>query len=246
MSTTQKPPPGCATLSPPNSSGPARLTSVQSETCRPATSLGSPNAISSLASEDGRLPSSFTGGLTLDLFGQAPAPASRSASATCGKAAAKAAETAVICGLYSVGSSASVRLQRCMESRLLMQLEKDGGTKRRATWKAMATPAGRSYCQLVPSARSMKESGYSGWPTPAARDGKDISRSNAFPSQRERHSPSMATRWLEAGRSWRVISAAYCLAMGYPSKWNETRLKALETRLSLKSPPRSSSRAKKP
>jgi DNA (cytosine-5)-methyltransferase 1 len=65
------------------------------------------------------------------------------------------------------------------------QLNGDGSTKHSGRWKILATPAGRPLCQLSLSARDMSESGFRGWPTPAARDGRDISRSNAFLSQRK-------------------------------------------------------------
>jgi hypothetical protein len=147
-----------------------------------------------------------------------------------------------IFGLPGFASSSSAALQSCLESRLRQRLGVVGSTTCSATWSVFHTPAGRRVFQRAASEQITYVGGSGLWPTPAARDGKDISRSNAFLSQRQRHSPSMATRWLELGRPWQVITAVYCLAMGYPSSWNETRFGATETRLS----PRSLRRSSKP
>jgi hypothetical protein len=72
-------------------------------------------------------------------------------------------------------------------------------------------------------------------PTPAARDFRDISKGQAFLSQRSWHSPSLATRLLERGVHWTMLSEAYEAAMGYPSKHTEIELKPSETRSSRKS-----------
>src|SRR3569623_816594 len=120
----------------------------------------------------------------------------------------------------------SASLQSSLESKCETQLSGVGSMKHSGRWKTLVTPAGRSLRQLSLRARDMSESGFPGWPTPAARDGRDISRSIAFLSQRKRHSPSMATRLLEQGAPWTVSTAVYCIAMGYPSSWNDTRLKA--------------------
>jgi hypothetical protein len=73
--------------------------------------------------------------------------------------------------------------------------------------------------QLV-QALTTSATGFISLPTPCARDGKDISRSNAFLSQRKRHSPSLATRLLDSGHSWRVITAARSRARGYGNAIN--------------------------
>jgi hypothetical protein len=145
-----------------------------------------------------------------------------------------------IFGLPGFASSKSAALQSSLESKLQQRLGAVGSTKYSATWSVFYTPAGRRCFQRAASELITFGAVSGSWPTPAARDGKDISRSNAFLSQRRRHSPSMATRWLELGRPWQVITAVYCLAMGYPSSWNETRLGATGMRSFPKSPRRSS------
>lgn len=52
------------------------------------------------------------------------------------------------------------------ENRLRQQLEKTGSTECILTWKASATPAGRSLSRLVPSMRPIAEIDCGLWPTP--------------------------------------------------------------------------------
>lgn len=76
-------------------------------------------------------------------------------------------------------------------------------------------------------------------PTPAARDFRDISKGQAFLSQRKRHSPSLATKLLERGVHWTMLSTAYEVAMGFPSRHTEIELRPLETQSSRRSRKRS-------
>lgn len=71
-------------------------------------------------------------------------------------------------------------------------------------------------------------------PTPAARDYRDLSAGKAFLSQRKRHSPSLATKLLERGVHWTMLSTAYEVAMGFPSGWSAVELSPSETRSALK------------
>ena len=201
----------------------------------PMTSEVLPSAISSPASGAGVTPSASPAGSTTDLSGPALAPASHFRPRTSGMVVAPVEPIDGIFGHPGAGSLSSAGLQRCLASRLRQRLGTVGSTKLSATWSVFHTPAGRQYCQRAASELVIFGGVSGSWPTPAARDGKDVSRSNAFLSQRLRHSPSMATRWLSLGRPWQVITAVYCLAMGYPSSWNETRLKAMATPSSRKS-----------
>ncbi len=69
-------------------------------------------------------------------------------------------------------------------------------------------------------------------PTPAARDFRDLSAGKAFLSQRKRHSPSLATKLLERGVHWTMLSTAYEVAMGFPSQWSAGESSRWATRLS--------------
>lgn len=199
--------------------------------CEPTTSEDIPKPISSLASAGGLSPFGSPVGQMTDLFGQEVAPANPTASLKSLMAERKATAMKETFGRISSPSSESDRLTLSLASKLQDQFSGDGGTGRRWTLRVFHTPVRRLFFGLTPVGPRTKESGSIGWPTPAARDGKDISRSNAFLSQRRRHSPSMATRWLELGRRWQDITTVYCLAMGYPSQWNDARPKDTATRL---------------
>src|SRR5581483_9964158 len=72
-------------------------------------------------------------------------------------------------------------------------------------------------------------------PSPNARDGKDVSSTSVHLASRQRHQPSAATRLLERGISWKLISTAYELMMGFPSRWSAAVYTVAATRSSRKS-----------
>lgn len=208
----------------------------------PETSEASSSAISSPAAADGLR--GFVGlhGQTIVSAGLEAVLVSRGATPTYGRVAAKATPIRGIFGLRGFGSYASAALQSSLENKLRQRFAVVGSTKCSATWNQLGTPAGRLVYLRAVSEQIMVGGAYGGWPTPTARDGKDISRSNAFLSQRQRHSPSLATRLLERGVSWQAVTPIYCLAMGYPLSWNETRSACSVTRSSRKSRKSSSKR----
>lgn len=73
------------------------------------------------------------------------------------------------------GSSESVSLNCCLESRLRQQLESTGSILYSLTWKTKATPAGRQYCQRAASAPRTNVTDFSSWrttwPSPCAQNG---------------------------------------------------------------------------
>ena len=77
--------------------------------------------------------------------------------------------------------------------------------------------------------------GFSLLPTPAARDGKDLSKTTAYLAQRKRHSPSVATVALENGCKWFEIGDVYEASMGFPLGWSVIDCEGSETPLSRKS-----------
>ena len=79
---------------------------------------------------------------------------------------------------------------------------------------------GVCYAEQISDCPSL-EDGSSLLPRPAARDGKDVSSTSAHLAARQRHQPSAATRLLERGVNWKLISRAYELMMGFPSRWSE-------------------------
>jgi hypothetical protein len=200
------------------------------------TSEDSSNAISSQESEDGHSLCDSLEFQTTRESGQEAPPASHIQSLQSLMEERKAKSIHGILRQYFWASSKSGILQQSLESRLQALFDGDGGMNSRWGLKGKTTPVRRRYCELTHSARPTSANGSIGVPTPAARDGKDISRSNAFLSQRKRHSPSLATRLLEQGAPWQAITPIYCLAMGYPLQWNACAPKATATPSSRKSP----------
>ena len=81
--------------------------------------------------------------------------------------------TSAISGRTSSASSRRVDLSALLASRLQQRLASIGSTECSMTWKERATPAGRSFFQLQPSAPRTRETDFGLWPTPTARDYKD-------------------------------------------------------------------------
>lgn len=77
---------------------------------------------------------------------------------------------------------------------------------------------------------------YLSLPTPNARDGKDLSKTDAYLAARARHSPSLATTLLTQGVPWFRISMHYELAMGFPLGWSAAVYMDAETPSYPKSP----------
>ncbi len=195
------------------------------------------SAISSPESASGHSPCDSLDGATNDPSGPAHAPVSRSALHL--SSIERPLRMRGTCGPSGSISSGSAALQMSLESRLRALTEVNGSTAFSLTWKAKSTPAGRRYLRQQARAQTTSDSAFTSLPTPCARDGKDISRSNAFLSQRRRHSPSLATRLLESGLPWQVITPIYCLAMNLPLHWNDCAPKGTVTR-STRKPPRCS------
>ena len=130
------------------------------------TCADSNNATSSPASADGASHCASQDGLTTDLFGQALAPVSRSAS----PAPSVAQTMSATYGLRSSGSSASAALASSLASRLPDLLGLRGSTMFALTWKEQVTPLRRRICALLARAHRTSDSASIGWPTAAARD----------------------------------------------------------------------------
>lgn len=142
----------------------------------PATSQDSPNATSLPVSADGHSQPALPDGPTTASCGPAARRASRSAS----RGKVKPKPTIGTCGPTFFASPVPVGPLSSWESRLRQRLASIGSTECLLTWKASATPAGRSLSRLVPSMGRTVEivSGSSQaemalWVTASARDWKD-------------------------------------------------------------------------
>jgi hypothetical protein len=144
------------------------------------TSRDTPSTTSSQASEDGRSPSSWQGGLQMPLFGREAVPASRSAT----PAKAEEHQTPATSGLSSTVSLQSAALQLSLESRLRASMGGDGSPEYVLTWSQWAMPWGLPICALRASGRHTSEADSGGWPTPTAvdrtRDEETMAKSAAF------------------------------------------------------------------
>lgn len=185
------------------------------------------------ALESGLWPCVGRDGRTIDLFGLDHAHVNHSASRPSHGKEKDLTIPGISAQRGSI-SSESASLASSLGSRLRAKMESLGSTTFSITWKDRVTPAGRMFSQQQARALTTSASGPTSLPTPCARDGRDISTSNAFLSQRDRHSPSLATRLLESGVHWQAITPIYCLAMGLPLEWEEAAPKDTATHLTRK------------
>ena len=133
------------------------------------TSKDLPSVISSPESEDGAEHLSLQDGAQSALFGQG----AHRANLFQQRGTTLAKTMTDISGLSSSISSASAALQQSLESRLRQQLDLDGLTIYKLTWRHKVTPQRRSYCHLAASAPRTRGNDSSSWPTPSVRDYKD-------------------------------------------------------------------------
>lgn len=136
-----------------------------SMTSSPRTSKASSNATSSPASGSGRSAPASPDGQTIDLFGQALAPAVPSAS----QGARKASRTRATYGRNGFASSSSAGLTSSLVNNLTRR--SSGSILFKVTLKAVATPSGRLLFRLAVSADRTNASELASWPTPTTPSG---------------------------------------------------------------------------
>lgn len=161
---------GCAISSTNGSSPTAKSIHDQLSMFDLPTLPDSTHAISSQASADGRSPCEERDGLTLDLFGQEVAPASRSRSS----ASRLDRQTHGTFGRLGLGSSASDDLQRSLANNLRPLLA--GSDLCEVIWKRWVTPWGRSLSRphaRVRSSCATDTGSWAFWSTASNRDWKD-------------------------------------------------------------------------
>ena len=133
----------------------------------------SPNVISSPVSVSGPTPFVLQPGQMIDLFGLVPVRANLSAR----QAKDLGLMTSGTSGPLSITSSKSASLLSSLESRLRAKTQTLGSTLYKLTWKPWDTGSGLSRSRLRASVLRTSEIGFTGWPTPQARDhkGADLS-----------------------------------------------------------------------
>lgn len=164
------------------------------------TSAAMTNAISSPASRAGRSRSAWRCGLTLDLFGQAPVPASLSAPP------ASSAErlTSAISGPSSAASSPAADLQPSLESRLRARLDGIGSPLFALTWKTWTMASGLPICAQRASAPRTSGSGSGGWPTTTTTDAlRHPSPNFSTPNITLNHAAALSSWPTASARDWK-------------------------------------------
>lgn len=139
-----------------------------------ATLKGSPSAISSLELEFGHSLFVAQDGRTIDQSGREVAHASLSAR----QALELGFRTQDTFGHHSPGSLSSANLQSSLESRLRARL--NGSHVCSVIWKPWVTHSGQCLSRPRAQVRSTLGTGFTLWPTPAARDWRSESASPEF------------------------------------------------------------------
>lgn len=139
----------------------------------------------------------------------------------------------------SPGSSLSIALQSCLESKLERRLTNSGSMIYSLSWKKKTTPAQRQFCLLQSTARTTKESEFASvrpWATVTARAGKDtgnLSKSFYRKDGRMRNDTLYRQMWLhtfglngDPTREQMAKLECYLpvmarLLMGYPQGWSD-------------------------
>ena len=130
------------------------------------TSGASPSATSSPGLVGGPTLDASPGGPTTGPCGPEAPPASPSAPPV----SKRARRTSVTSGPSSLASLEPVGPLLSWENKLRQRLARIGSTECLLTWKASATPAGRSLFRLVPSMRPIEEIACGLWRTPATTE----------------------------------------------------------------------------
>jgi len=128
--------------------------------------VDTPSITFSQGSADGPLPWILPDGREVDPLSLGAALASLSAR----QVKAMGLQISGISGRRGSTSSDSASLTSSLASRLQAQFGTAGSILFRQTWRQKATPLGQVYWEHTASGHRTSGSGFTGWPTPAARD----------------------------------------------------------------------------
>lgn len=184
------------------------------------------NATSSPALADGPMRLGSQAGETRDLFGQAVVRVSRFRL----RAKSKALATNGTFGPSGFASSESVNLSLCLGSRLRARLDTNGSPGFTLKWSRRGIRSGLRIFVLRAFRRNTLVNGCGLWRTPAARDWRDLSETGrAYAAARQRHQPSTVTLAYERGFVSSQIPELLCGLMGYPDRWVQCGLSAMQS-----------------
>ena len=106
------------------------------------------------------------------------------------------------------------------ENKLLARAELYGWMESSVTWSNLDMVCGLQLFKLKSSGQDTNGIAYSGWPTPAARDYKDLSQNGkAYSASRLHHQPSSVTKAYIEGFNNSQIPYLLAWLMGYPDQW---------------------------
>jgi len=193
-----------------------------SEMSDPPISNLTSNAIFSPGSADGVSHCASQDGPTIDPSGPAVAPVNLSAR----EAAALGLLTSGTCGPHGSTSSHSASLQSFLANRSAAWKGLHGGTLYTVTCRWLDTPAQQRIFALRASALTISDSGFFGWPTPAARDWKSSASNkhgiNARPLNEVARLSGLIAYGSPArtGKPGQLNPAHSRWLMGYPVVWD--------------------------
>lgn len=202
---------------------PELWTNDPSKTSSQANSQGTPNAISSQASEGGRSPSSSLDGQRTGLFGPDPALANLSAR----QAKELGLLTSGTCGPRYITLSASASLRLSLENRLRARLPLLGATLYEMTWSLRDTPLGLRICALRALAHHTSDSGCGGWPTPSANEDAAGSLNGQMQWMLTHEAKSRDPIGYASGKQLNPALSRWL--MGFPADWDSCGLTAMQS-----------------
>ena len=187
-----------------------------SKTFDPPTLPDTDSAIFSPASVCGVTPCAALGGLTIEQFGRALAPANLSAR----QAKALGLMMSGTSGPRGSNSLRSAALAESMASKLRARTALLGSTLFSLTWKLRTTPSGRSISALRASVRRTSGNGCGSWPTPMAGTPAQNGNNEAGNNDSSRRTVALVTGapWsTPSARDWHSASGSPEFLAGWPT-----------------------------